>query len=955
MSNKGMIIPVLGTVLVVIAVVLASIIGLVVGPTFEGGNIQRGGLAISIHNNAEFWIKAIDESVQIISRRSAYELGKSGGIIGPEVFTWFTDYPTMETLQKNLEAKIKESLPEGEIKDGKIIQWGPGVINALYTDCGLIASSKCFFVKGNKTVFITDKAIEAKISLDPHKFYLKIDSNYFRLLNAGRTLLDSEPFKTIIFVEKNLGKLQREINNAKSAGDPRFKDLTIETPVSGNVVEFTIFDKTCLLNNDNYCIAPLKPEETGIINPMNGKQIPFDYLKLKFLVDVENPIAPPLCVRSNPTVSISPVTQQSSAGSALTYTVNVKNNDDSNCEESIFTLSNTICPSGFTCSLNKNSVTVFPGSTDTSTKITVTSQVGASPGIYTFKVKAVNFGENSYWMENSANYVIPVPIPCTGTVTPTISGTGTCTIGASMTADHCDGQSWQITDGSNGCSGTVFGSSYSSSCPTQWSVSAGASGTTYTYILRIGGIQKDSKSVTCSPPACIRSNPTVSISPLSNTGSAGTTLTYAVSVKNNDAFCSNSVFDLTYTCPSGWSCSLSKNSVTLSAGNTDSSIAITVTSPSSANSGTYSFSVTATNNGAATYKGTGTGSYVIPVVPVCSADFSATILNTGTCTVLAGFTSSNCDNKPWQIKDIDTNAIVCNKALPDNICQWQVLSGATGTTYNYALFIDGIQKGTQTVTCDPTPECTRDSDCTGGSRCTDKKCNLITQKCEYPVKPAGTIFATKTGTCPKKCVSGTKYTPITNSKSCNRVCDGTTANEPDCSFTPCTDADYIISSCGTGVPVTCPDKCESSKEYSSGKTKTCNIGCADAFDCASSCTAPGCTNDLSSYNQIKDCMFGCSGNSCLVGKWCPSYGGTPNGCGDTPDCLWVICDGCYGNECFTTAQCVEPTVSSPPSCAWTDLYWLCWCGWSPCCCSSTRTCTIPASNCYLDTVNCKYS
>jgi hypothetical protein len=105
------------------------------------------------------------------------------------------------------------------------------------------------------------------------------------------------------------------------------------------------------------------------------------------------------------------------------------------------------------------------------------------------------------------------------------------------------------------------------------------------------------------------------------------------------------------------------------------------------------------------------------------------------------------------------------------------------------------------------------------------------------------------------------------------------------------------------------------------------------------------TSICTSYTSPSDCTSaGC--------KWCPSYGGKSNGCGDTcslwtlilgvPTCADLCWNGGSSGECFTTAQCVEPTVSKPPSCTWTDSY----VGWCWGCCSSKNICTVPASNCY---------
>jgi hypothetical protein len=102
----------------------------------------------------------------------------------------------------------------------------------------------------------------------------------------------------------------------------------------------------------------------------------------------------PSCTRANPTVTISPSSQTAQAGTTLTYTVSIKNNDNSACGSSTFSLSVSSCPSGWTCRLSKSSVKISPGSTDSSTTINVTSPSTASAGTYTFKVKATNSASN---------------------------------------------------------------------------------------------------------------------------------------------------------------------------------------------------------------------------------------------------------------------------------------------------------------------------------------------------------------------------------------------------------------------------------------------------------------------------------------------------------------------------------------------------------------------------------
>jgi hypothetical protein len=106
------------------------------------------------------------------------------------------------------------------------------------------------------------------------------------------------------------------------------------------------------------------------------------------------------------------------------------------------------------------------------------------------------------------------------------------------------------------------------------------------------------------PSSLTRANPTVTLIPNVQAGIAGSTLTHTVSVTNNDPLAySASSFSLTYSVPSGWSASLSKTSVTLNPGETDSSIILSVTSPTAVSAGDYTISVTATNTEAASYQG----------------------------------------------------------------------------------------------------------------------------------------------------------------------------------------------------------------------------------------------------------------------------------------------------------------------------------------------------------------
>jgi len=117
-------------------------------------------------------------------------------------------------------------------------------------------------------------------------------------------------------------------------------------------------------------------------------------------------------------------------------------------------------------------------------------------------------------------------------------------------------------------------------------------------------------------------NPTISVDPEKQCGVPGSTLMYIVSITNNDPVdLGPSTFSLTYSVPSDWYASLSKTSVTLNPGETDSSITLSVTSPSTALAGDYTISVTATNVEATNYQGIAAAIYTV-------ASFNIDILRT---------------------------------------------------------------------------------------------------------------------------------------------------------------------------------------------------------------------------------------------------------------------------------------------------------------------------------------
>jgi hypothetical protein len=285
MSGKGLIIPMLGTILVVVSIVLLAFVGSI-GSDFEVSSVQRGGLAMSVDNHVQFWTKAFDSSIEFIAKRAAYDLGKIGGLYdNKEPGVWDVNQPTFDDLKANLAGMIYKRAPYGTIKYDKTLSWDQGTININYqsTDCGPVETSKCFYVEGLKDFYVSEDLIKSNFTFKPYTFNVKTSSNYIRLISSGRSLFDDPALNNLMLVSKNMVTL-------KTAFSAKFSGLTLETKVlPDNLVEFTISDKSCIWTHDYYCMAPLKYGETWTLYAQNGLPLPFDYLKLKFRVNIENP------------------------------------------------------------------------------------------------------------------------------------------------------------------------------------------------------------------------------------------------------------------------------------------------------------------------------------------------------------------------------------------------------------------------------------------------------------------------------------------------------------------------------------------------------------------------------------------------------------------------------------------------------------------------------------------
>lgn len=110
------------------------------------------------------------------------------------------------------------------------------------------------------------------------------------------------------------------------------------------------------------------------------------------------------CLRSSPTITVTPTSQTGSSGQSLSYNMNVVNNDGSNCPSTIFQVTPTL-PNLFTQTPSQFSLTLAPGG-QISQPFVITSGTSVTPASYTFSETVVNNSEATYFASTSAVYSV---------------------------------------------------------------------------------------------------------------------------------------------------------------------------------------------------------------------------------------------------------------------------------------------------------------------------------------------------------------------------------------------------------------------------------------------------------------------------------------------------------------------------------------------------------------------
>lgn len=271
-NKKGVAIPVLGTVFIIISIIAFAILG-TVGGEFLRSSTEKAGKTISLVNFAESIRKMTNESLDIIARRTAYDLGKLGGIKGTDTTIWTVNYPKIEDLKTILENEIKQRLPHSDITDDRKITWENNSINIdiIYSLDPVIYSTS--FLAGGFTNFsVYDQSIDSKIKVN-HVFNHPVNSSYFKLLHIGRQIFEDAAYYSLLTTDTAM--LETSLKT----------DFNIEASIkdSGDYWNISLKDVNCLLTNEFYCIAPLRADEPKLVI-WKGENIPYDYLQLNFRI-----------------------------------------------------------------------------------------------------------------------------------------------------------------------------------------------------------------------------------------------------------------------------------------------------------------------------------------------------------------------------------------------------------------------------------------------------------------------------------------------------------------------------------------------------------------------------------------------------------------------------------------------------------------------------------------------
>jgi hypothetical protein len=303
----------------IIAVLMAGVLSIyyfTLSTTSSKEVTTTEGLLVSSEDFNFFILKALNQSIEFIAQRAAYDLALNGGFIqGREVF-WNYNYPIISDLEKNLANSIESNLPSSFKKFDKIVELENAKI--IIDEQLPLSASKYFDVRGYTNISIYDETARSK-TFSNFNINSRAVSSYFRLLWVAREILTNTTFNSSLNdANALLGNLTAETNPIGG----RFKGLGFTVTTSGDILDVTIED-LCYPTN-TYCLAPLNPNEPETKIDISTLQlIPYENLKLRFKIKAQQTgPTPSSCSFS---ISLNPVMGSVDSGNEVDVALNVIN------------------------------------------------------------------------------------------------------------------------------------------------------------------------------------------------------------------------------------------------------------------------------------------------------------------------------------------------------------------------------------------------------------------------------------------------------------------------------------------------------------------------------------------------------------------------------------------------------------------------------------------------------
>jgi len=251
----------------------AAILNIAKTATVTVDVVTQEGILTSFENFNYFLLKSYKQSIEFISQKTAYDLGKTGGFL--QGYNLWEQYPGTDVLKENLKIKIEENLPSSYLKGDREVFVRD--INIEVEPQQPSINSAYFTVKGYANISTYGETPDSRVFLNP-EINLDVPSSYFKLLEIGRQILEEDKYNSKLNDVNSLwNTLEADFPELDFTLIPTIRDYDVD------IVDIIIEHHFCPA--DFCCFSPLEADESGII--YGGEEIPYDYLKLNFKVKAE--------------------------------------------------------------------------------------------------------------------------------------------------------------------------------------------------------------------------------------------------------------------------------------------------------------------------------------------------------------------------------------------------------------------------------------------------------------------------------------------------------------------------------------------------------------------------------------------------------------------------------------------------------------------------------------------